>query len=175
MRGRRARSRSEATIMDEQAAEAGAPGSSTTPPGRASVRVLGEDPPEDGSADVSLLAGVTEITALLDQAEPTRPLAAHQSADDNVASQRAADSDDVLAGQTVRDQRYGHRKLSGLIEYATPRAIKGWACSARVGRGRTATGRRGCRSRACGSGGYWHWRWPTWIFDRVDAGTHTGR
>jgi glycosyltransferase involved in cell wall biosynthesis len=113
--------------MDEQAAEAGAPGSSTTPPGRASVRVLGEDPPEDGSADVSLLAGVTEITALLDQAEPTRPLAAHQSADDNVASQRAADSDDVLAGQTVRDQRYGHRKLSGLIEYATPRAIKGWA------------------------------------------------
>ncbi len=119
MRRRRTGARIDRPKLDKQVALDARAGSSAT-----------ASQPTDGLeatlGDLSVLARADETTSLLEQLETTRSLVADQLPDDS-ATRQAFDPNEVPASQTAENQRHAQPALSGLIEYATPTAIRGWA------------------------------------------------
>ena len=113
MKGRRAAGRSGRTITIKKQADARA----AMAPERAGIQSQDTFPPEAASGGLNLLVS----TSLLERPETTQP-----ARSDNAVARQVSNPDDVAAPHKIEEQQR-LQTLTGLIEHATPAAIKGWA------------------------------------------------
>jgi glycosyltransferase involved in cell wall biosynthesis len=114
MKGRRAAGRSGRAITIKQADARAA----MATPDQAGIQSQGAFPPEAASGGLNLLVS----TSLLERPETTQPARA-----DNTVARQVSSPDDVAAPHKIEERQGLQQTLTGLIEYATPAAIKGWA------------------------------------------------